>query len=80
MPFGVAHEHVGTSAGGAQRAGRDGDVVAREIELRVPGLREEDLARIGDRHVDAVGRNDLALAFPHVGTITGGGTSPRFAS
>ena len=47
---GVADEHVGPSAGAAQRAVGDGEVVVDEIELGDAGLGEQDLARIRDRH------------------------------
>ena len=46
---GIAHEHVRAAAGAAQRSFRDGDVVAREVELGVLRLREQHLVRVRDR-------------------------------
>ncbi len=46
---GVAHQHVRPPARAAQRAVRDGEVIAREIELGVAGLRKQHLARVRDR-------------------------------
>ena len=58
----VAHEDVGTSAGGAQGAARHLDVIAREIELRVSRSRKEHLARIGDRDLVTVDDERLVVA------------------
>ena len=49
-PVGIAHQHVRTAARSLQGALGDRDVVASEIELGIARLREEHLARIGDRH------------------------------
>ena len=46
----IAHQHVRPAARALQRALGDREVVAREIELGVARLREQHLARIGDRH------------------------------
>src|SRR5262249_56049247 len=54
-------EHVRPSARAAKRAGRDRQVVAHEIELRMAGLRKEHFARIGDRHLAAGDRHTLVL-------------------
>src|SRR5205814_8160975 len=54
-----AHEHVGPPSRSAQRSGSDGKVVLNHIELGVTGLREEQLARIGDRHFTLSCRHDL---------------------
>ena len=47
------------AAGAAQRAVRDGEVVADEVELGVAGLREVDLVRVGDRDLAAADPEDL---------------------
>ena len=57
----VAHEHVRPAASAAQRAVGHRDVVAREVELRVFGLGEEDLARVRDRDLAAVDDERLSL-------------------
>ena len=46
---GIAHQHVGPPARAAQRPFRNSQVVAREIELRVPGLRKQHFVRVRDR-------------------------------
>src|SRR5262245_18317610 len=48
---GKALEQHRTTVDAADRAFRDGDVVANEVELRDAQLREEDLRRIRDRHL-----------------------------
>jgi hypothetical protein len=45
----------------AQRTVGDREVVLHEIELRVPRLREIDLARVRDRHLAPVDLEDLLL-------------------
>ena len=50
---GVADEHVRPSAGAAQRALGDGEVVAHDVELGDAGFGKVDLARVGDRDLAA---------------------------
>ena len=57
----IAHQHVRPAAGAAQRAVGDGEVVARQIELGVPGLRKQHLARVRDRHLAPVYIENLVL-------------------
>jgi hypothetical protein len=64
----IAHQHVRTPARAAQRAFGNGEVIAHEVELRVPRLWEKDLLRIGDRHLAASDREDLSFtALGHAG-------------
>ena len=51
-----------------QRTVRDGQVVADEVDLRVPGLREVDLARVGDRDLAIPDAEDLGF-LGHADTI-----------
>ncbi|HEY8818366.1 MAG TPA: hypothetical protein VIM25_06065 [Candidatus Limnocylindrales bacterium] len=44
-----------------ERALRDGLVVVDEVQLGVPGLREVDLARVGDGHLVPADAEDLLL-------------------
>ena len=55
----IAHEDVGSAARALQRSWRDGDVIARQIELCVAGLRKQHLVRIRDR--DPATRNSETL-------------------
>ena len=57
----VALEHDRPAAGAAQRALGDRQVVADEVELGVPALREEDLVRVRDRDLAPVDPEDLLL-------------------
>ena len=61
MPFGIADQDVGPAAGALQRALGDGDVVAREIQLGVARLREQDLLRVRDRDLAAADREDFVF-------------------
>src|SRR6185503_1954721 len=63
-PVGIADEHVRPAPRSAQRALGDGEVVAYDVELGDPGLREVDLARVGDRDLAPadVDHDLLALA------------------
>src|SRR5262249_35081739 len=47
----VALEHDRPPRDTAQRALGDRDVIPGQVELRVAGLRKEDLVRVGDRHL-----------------------------
>ena len=49
----VPDEDVGTAAGSAERSLGDHEIVTREIELRVAGLRKQDFLRVGDRDLAA---------------------------
>ena len=62
MPFGIAHEHVGSIAGAAQGALGDREVVPHQIELRVPALGKQHLARVRDRDLPARDVNHLVLS------------------
>ena len=48
-PVHVSLENDGTSGDSAQRAVGDGEVVLRQVELRVARLRKKDFVGIGDR-------------------------------
>ena len=63
---------IGRPADAAQGAVGDAEVVADQVQLGVPGPREVDLVRVGDRHRAAGDLDDL-LALGHAATITGGG-------
>src|SRR5690242_6759776 len=56
----VALEDERPAGDAAQRAVRDGGIVLREIQLRVPGSRKKDLVRVGDRHLAAGDFDDSA--------------------
>src|SRR4030095_7530715 len=58
-----------------ERPRGDGEVVADQVELRVPGCREEHLVRVRDGHLAAGGLEDL-LTSGHIDTI-GGRAWPR---
>src|SRR4029079_8665974 len=58
----VAHQDIGPPARGAKRTVRDGEIVAREIQLGVAGLREQHLPRVRDGHLAAVDGEELMLA------------------
>jgi hypothetical protein len=60
----------------AQRPVGDGQVVADEVQLGVPGPREEDLPRVGDGYL-APARLDDHLRFRHRPTIRRGLRRPR---
>src|SRR5919109_1081721 len=63
LPLGAVHvafEDDGPARDAAQRTLGDGGVVLREIELGVPGAREEDLVRVGDHHLAAGDLHDRA--------------------
>jgi hypothetical protein len=55
---GVAHEDVRPSARAAQRSLRHREVVLDDLELRDPGFREIDLARVRDRDLAPGGLDD----------------------
>ena len=55
----VPHEDVRPSAGAAQRAVGDGDVVARQIELGVARLGKEDLVRVRNGDLASRDREEL---------------------
>jgi hypothetical protein len=60
-----ALERHGPIADAHQRAVRDAHVVLDELELRDPGLREEDLRWVGDRDLVPVEVEDLRLRPRH---------------
>ena len=59
---GVAHQHVRSPAGAAQRSFAHGDVVTDEVELRVLRLREQHLVRIRDRDLAPGDIEDFSCA------------------
>ena len=75
LPLGAvdeALEHDGPVADAAQRARRDGQVVADDVELgELRLLREVGLARVGDADLAALDREDLGCLFlRHAGEAT----------
>ena len=58
----VTHEHVRPSAGAAQSAVGYGEVVPREVELRMTGLRKQDFGGIRERHLEPVHGEERAIA------------------
>jgi len=50
----IPYEHIRPVSCRAQRSRGDRDVVLRNIELRIAGLREKYLARVRDRHVATI--------------------------
>src|SRR4029077_19901741 len=63
---GIADEHVRPAAGAAQRAFRDRQVVAGQIELGMASGREEYLLGIRDRHLAFPnGQNLVRFALGH---------------
>src|SRR5437773_10977120 len=63
-PVGVADQYVGPATRSTERALGHGQVVAHDLELGDAGLREVDLARVGDRNLAAgdVDHDAFALA------------------
>ena len=59
----IADEDVGASAGRAQGAVGDREVVADEIQLGVAGVGKEHLRGVGDRHFAAGGDDDFLGRF-----------------
>ncbi len=77
---GIADQHVGAPAGGAQRAVGDRQVVVDEVALGVPALREQHLVRVGDRHLAAADRSALreeSRSPPAPDSTVAAGRSPR---
>jgi hypothetical protein len=62
-PVRIADQHVRSAPCAAQRAFRDHDVVADEIELRVTAAREENLVRVRDRNLAINRDHELVLGF-----------------
>src|SRR5688572_662539 len=58
-PVGIAHQHVGPAARSPKGSFRYGNVIASEVELGMAGLREQHLARVGDRDLAPADREDL---------------------
>ena len=69
-----ALQHHRPPAGAAQRPRRDREEVPHDIELRQPGLREDDLVGARDTHLVTVDLEDLAGALrrTHLATLARG--------
>src|SRR5690606_17714222 len=57
----IAYEHVRASPCGVQRAVGDGQVVAHDVELRMPGRGKQHLARVRHGHLAACRYDQLRL-------------------
>ena len=75
---GVALEDVGPMARAAQRALGNSQVITGQVELGVPGLREQDLGRVGDRDLVIADPQQLSFRLRrHDPTITMPGAARR---
>jgi hypothetical protein len=70
----VTLEYERATGDSSQRAACNRGVVFRQVELRVAGLRKEDLVRVGDRHLAARGFQHglLRLCHPRVRIFSAG--------
>src|SRR5437899_1308026 len=75
---GIALQGHGTPRNAPQGTVGDQEVVTDQIELGVSGTREEDLVRVGDRHLPA-GRLQDVFALRHAETIDGGAVRPAIS-
>jgi hypothetical protein len=76
----IPHEDIGPSAGAAQRAVGDSEVVARQVELGVSGLRKENLSGIRDRDLATGSRQQCSLGGLRHGRLSYWGQISIFSS